>query len=104
MGPAWAKQILFSGDLIDAATALRIGLVNETCPADALPGRVTELAGTIASRATVSVHGAKQIVGRISDGQVTEDDAVAALYETAVLSAEYAEGVAAFLEKRPPVF
>ncbi|HEY1570021.1 MAG TPA: enoyl-CoA hydratase-related protein [Pseudonocardiaceae bacterium] len=104
VGPAWAKQILFSADLIDAATALRIGLVNEIHPAGALPDRVAELAGTIASRARVSVRGAQQIVGRITDGQVTEDDAVAALYEAAVLSAEYAEGVAAFLEKRQPNF
>lgn len=104
VGPAWAKQILFSADLIDAATALRIGLVNETRPAADLPGRVAELAGTIASRARVSVHGAKQIVGRIADGQVAEDDWVAALYEAAVLSDDYTEGVSAFLEKRPPRF
>ncbi|HEX3649246.1 MAG TPA: enoyl-CoA hydratase-related protein, partial [Pseudonocardiaceae bacterium] len=104
VGPAWAKQILFSGDLIDAATALRIGLVNETCPVDGLFDRVAELAGTIASLARVSVHGAKQLVGRIGDGQVDEDEAVAAVYEKAVLSAEYAEGVAAFLEKRQPNF
>lgn len=104
VGPAWAKQILFSADLIDAATALRIGLVNETCGAADLPGRVAELAGTIAARARVSVHGAKRIVGRITDGQVAEDDGVAALYEAAVLSDDYAEGVSAFLEKRSPRF
>jgi enoyl-CoA hydratase/carnithine racemase len=104
VGPAWAKQILFSADLIDAATALRIGLVNETVPPADLPARVTELAGTIASRARVSLDGAKQIVDRITTGQMTEDDAVTALYEAAVLSDEYAEGVAAFLAKRPPNF
>jgi enoyl-CoA hydratase/carnithine racemase len=104
VGPAWAKQILFSADLIDAATALRIGLVNETCPAADLAGRVAELAGTIASRATVSVHGAKRIVDRVTDGQVAEDAAVLALYEAAASSPEYAEGVAAFLAKRPPSF
>jgi enoyl-CoA hydratase/carnithine racemase len=104
VGSAWAKQILFSGDLIDASTALRIGLVNEIHPAAELPERVAELAGTIASRARVSVHGAKQIVNRITVGQVAEDDDVRALYETAVLSEEYAEGVAAFLAKRAPNF
>jgi enoyl-CoA hydratase/carnithine racemase len=104
VGPAWAKQILFSSDLLDAPTALRIGLVNETHAADVLGARVAELAGTIASRAPVSVHGAKQIVNRIVEGQTAEDDDVHALYETAVLSKEYAEGVAAFLEKRPASF
>jgi enoyl-CoA hydratase/carnithine racemase len=104
VGPAWAKQILFSSDLIDAPTALRIGLVNETHPADALDARVAALADTIASRAAVSVHGAKQIVNRIVEGQTEEDDEVHSLYEAAVLSEEYAEGVAAFLAKRPANF
>lgn len=102
VGPAWAKQILFSGDLIDAATALRIGLVNEV---HADPDeRVAELAGTIASRAPVSVRGAKDIVNRIVGGQDDEDDGVRELYEAAVVSDEYAEGVAAFLAKRTPNF
>lgn len=104
VGPAWAKRILFSADLLDAATALRIGLVDELIPAGELPEHVGELAERIASRAGVSVRGAKQIVGRITAGQYTEDDAVHAIYDEAVLSPEYAEGVAAFLEKRQPTF
>ncbi|MFI9812757.1 enoyl-CoA hydratase/isomerase family protein [Saccharothrix variisporea] len=102
VGPAWAKQILFSGELIDAATALRIGLVNEVH--DDLDARVKELSEVIASRAQVSVRGAKEIVNRVTAGQVEEDAAVQALYDAAVHSAEYAEGVAAFLEKRTPRF
>jgi enoyl-CoA hydratase/carnithine racemase len=102
VGPAWAKQILFGADILDAPTALRIGLVNELAPT-AEP-RANELAERIASRAGVSVRGAKQIIGRIGDGQHAEDDAVRAIYDEAVLSAEYAEGVAAFLEKRQPNF
>jgi enoyl-CoA hydratase/carnithine racemase len=104
VGPAWAKQILFSSDLLDAPTALRIGLVNETHPASALAARAAGLAETIASRAAVSVHGAKQIVNRIVDGQTEENDEVRSLYEAAVLSKEYEEGVAAFLGKRTASF
>jgi enoyl-CoA hydratase/carnithine racemase len=103
VGPAWAKQILFSGDLIDGPTALRVGLVNELHPAEALDGRIKELTELIASRAQVSVRGAKTIIGRIVDGQ-HEDDEIHALYDDAVSSPEYAEGVAAFLEKRAPRF
>ncbi|MBW4716970.1 enoyl-CoA hydratase/isomerase family protein [Saccharothrix obliqua] len=102
VGPAWAKQILFGAELIDAATALRIGLVNEV-HAD-VGARVRELADVIASRAQVSVRGAKTIVDRITDGHHEEDDAVRALYDEAVHSDEYVEGVAAFLEKRSPNF
>ncbi|HEY0804367.1 MAG TPA: enoyl-CoA hydratase-related protein, partial [Pseudonocardiaceae bacterium] len=97
-------QILFSGDLIDADTALRIGLVNEIHSVAALDKRVAELAGHIASRARVSVHGAKQIINRIAAGQSDEDDDVRALYDEAVRSPEYTEGVAAFLAKRNPSF
>jgi enoyl-CoA hydratase/carnithine racemase len=103
VGPAWAKQILFTADIIDAPTALRIGLVNELHPADELAGRAKELAQTIVSRSQVSQHGAKTIIGKIADGQ-HEDDEVRALDHEAVHSADYAEGVAAFLEKRPPQF
>lgn len=102
VGPAWAKQILFSASLIDAGTALRIGLVNEVV--ESLDARIAELADGIASRAQVSVHGAKQIVNRIMAGHTEEDDEVRALYEAAVLSADYAEGVEAFLAKRDPKF
>jgi enoyl-CoA hydratase/carnithine racemase len=104
VGPAWASQILFSADLVDAATALRIGLVNELHPAEEVVARATELATTIASRAQGSVRGSKAIIARITDGLHQEDEAVRALYEASVTSSDYAEGVQAFLDKRPPRF
>ena len=104
VGPAWAKRILFSADLLDAPTALRIGLVDELLPPGEVAAHVHDLADRIASRAGVSVRGAKQIISRILDGQHDEDEAVHAIYDEAVLSPEYAEGVAAFLEKRQPRF
>ena len=50
------------------------------------------------------MRGAKTIVNRITDGQHTEDDEIHRLYDAAVTSPEYAEGVDAFLNKRPPRF
>lgn len=101
VGPAWARQILFTAEIIDADTALRIGLVNELT-ADPV-ARAMALATTMASRAQVSVRGAKTIIGKITEGE-HEDDEVRALYSESVHSADYAEGVAAFLDKRPPRF
>lgn len=102
VGPAWARQILFTADIIDAPTALRIGLVNELSPDPV--ARATELARTMATRSQVSIRGARTIVSRITDGSFEEDEAVDALYEASVKSDDYAEGVRAFLEKRPPRF
>ncbi|WP_017556604.1 enoyl-CoA hydratase/isomerase family protein [Nocardiopsis baichengensis] len=102
VGPAWAKQILFTGEQLDAGQALRIGLVNEV--ADDLDARVAELAGTIAERSQVTLRAAKTILERIEDGADEEDDEVRGLYDAGYASADFAEGVAAFTAKRRPEF
>jgi enoyl-CoA hydratase/carnithine racemase len=102
VGPAWASWILMTGDLIDAATALRIGLVHEVC--DDVDARAAELASTLTSRAQVSLLGAKALIAKVTAGIRTEDDEVRAHYYDSLHSAEYAEGVAAFLSKRAPDF
>ena len=102
VGPAWAKRILYTADIIDATTALRIGLVDELH--DDPVAHALELAATIAGRAPISVRGAKTIINRIMAGPAEEDDEIRALYVESAASADYAEGVRAFLEKRPPRF
>jgi enoyl-CoA hydratase/carnithine racemase len=102
VGPAWASWILMTGDLVDAATALRIGLVHEV--ADDLEGRATELTATLCSRARVSLLGAKALVAKAAAGARDEDDEVRRHYHDSLHGPEYAEGVQAFLGKRPPDF
>ena len=102
VGPAWASWVLMTGDLVDAATALRIGLVHEVC--DDLEARTSELLATLTSRAQVSLLGAKALIAKVTAGERGEDDAVRRHYSDSLHSPEYAEGVDAFLAKRPPDF
>jgi enoyl-CoA hydratase/carnithine racemase len=104
VGPAWARWILLTGDLLDAATALRIGLVHEVVETGAVEARAYALAATLASRAQVSLVGGKELIARCARGQLEVDERVEELYRTSWASAEYAEGVAAFLGKRTPDF
>ncbi len=102
VGPAWASWVLMTGDLLDAQTALRIGLVHEVC--DDVPARAAELTATLASRARVSLRGAKALIAAAAAGQREEDDVVRGHYHDSLHSPEYREGVDAFLAKRAPDF
>lgn len=102
IGPAHARQLLLSGDLISGDRAAEIGLVNET--ADDLDTRVAEFLTTLCSRSQTSVRGMNHIIGRILDGQVEADAEVARIRSEAVDGVDYAEGVAAFLSRRIPDF
>ena len=104
VGPAWARWILLTGDLLDAATALRIGLVHEIVAPGTVEDRAYELASTMASRARISLEGGKELIARAAHGRLEVDDAVTELDHRSWESAEYAEGVAAFLAKRAPDF
>jgi enoyl-CoA hydratase/carnithine racemase len=102
VGPAWASWVLMTGDLLDAETALRIGLVHEVT-AD-VEARTAQLAATLASRARVSLLGAKALIARAAAGERHEDEEVLRHYHDSLHGPEYAEGVAAFLAKRAPDF
>ena len=104
VGSAWARWILLTGELVGADVALRIGLVHEVVPDDEVEARAYAVAGTIASRAQVSLRGGKAMITRAVEGRLDEDADVVAMYHQSWTSAEYAEGVAAFLAKRPPDF
>lgn len=103
LGPA-AKRLLFTGDLVDAAEAWRIGLVDEVWPAGDVEARVDELCATLAARSLLTQAATKQMVGAVLEhGSVPSAMADAWAHEVAV-SGELAEGVAAFGERRAPQF
>jgi enoyl-CoA hydratase/carnithine racemase len=102
VGPARAKFILMSGIDIDADRAARIGLVDEVH--DDVDAAVGDLTAILAARSGVTQRAVKQTVARIMSGVTADDDAQAALRDAALASPDYAEGVRAFLERRPPKF
>jgi enoyl-CoA hydratase len=105
VGPAAAKDILFSARALDAAEALRIGFVNRVVPAGELAGHTYEYLARVADNAPLSVQAAKFIVEAIAeDGGVAKKAEIGRLQIAAFESEDYREGTAAFMEKRRPKF
>lgn len=97
VGPATAKHLLFSGELIGTERALRTGLVDEVLPPGGLDERVEEYARVLASRSQLTQAAAKEF----ASGRPDRDAYWAG---EARGSGDTAEGVAAFLERRAPRF
>jgi enoyl-CoA hydratase len=98
IGAARAKQMIFSGNSIDASTAERWGLVNEVVTLEALMDRCRSLASEIAANAPVSVQLAKAII----NGDEAAPEAFAGALAAGTKDGR--EGIAAFREKRSPRF
>lgn len=90
VGPARAKLLLFTADLIDAGAAERFGLVDAVVPAADLAGTVLRAATTVAARSQLTIRAAKAVLG---GGEPPAQD-----------EAELAEGLAAFAARRPAAF
>lgn len=103
-GPARAKWILMSGLQIQAQRALELGLFDELLAPEELETYTYEFAATVASRAQFSVRAGKVMVGKVTTGQVADDQATLDLRNSSFDTVDFAEGVRSFMEKRPPVF
>ncbi len=101
IGQARAKHMLLTGLPHDAATAERFGLVTAVHPPEALRDEAIKLATRIASRAPLSVEATKRVAS-LPPGEGAEQ-AVREI-NTLVQSADHAEALAAFREKREPSF
>ncbi len=104
VGPSRARWILMSGQQMRGRRVLELGLVDELFTADELESATYELAELICTRAQFSVRAAKTIVARVLAGQQTDDDVTTDLRNSSFDTEDYAEGVKAFLGKRPPNF
>jgi methylglutaconyl-CoA hydratase len=106
IGARHARRYFLSAERFAAAEALRVGLVHETCPLDALDARIDALLGTLLAAGPRAQAEAKALIGAVGGRPI--DDAVIADTAGRIArvreSAEGREGVAAFLEKRAPAW
>jgi enoyl-CoA hydratase/carnithine racemase len=104
LGPAVTKRLLFTGDLISAAEALRVGLIDEIVDAADGAERLATLTGVLAARSLLTQAATKSMVAAIKSHGRVPDDVRNHWTEVAARAPDSAEGIAAFVEKRPPRF
>ena len=105
VGKGIAKELVFTGKMIDAKTAERIGLINLVVPPEKLKLAVEELAKVIMSKPPIAIKLAKELINNSIEtdqrtGLIHEAEAFGILTSTE----DFREGVSAFLEKRKPEF
>jgi enoyl-CoA hydratase/carnithine racemase len=100
-----AMEMLLTGEMIDAATAIEFGLVNRVVPSEALIGTVNELAAAIAAKSPLAVKLGKKAVREQSGLSLADayESASRVMVEN-LLTADAKEGISAFFEKREPVW
>ena len=105
VGRARAKELIFTGDMVDAVRAKAIGLALDVVPATQLLAHCQAVLGRIATKGPLAVAKAKRVIAEGADlplakANQLERDAFASLFQ----SSDRREGMTAFLEKRPAVF
>ncbi len=105
VGPAFAKEMFFTGRQFDAREAERMGLVNRVVSDDALESTVEQMAGAIAANAPLTLRCAKLVIGEaLKAAQERDTAATERAVQACFDSSDYREGQAAFMEKRVPQF
>ncbi len=105
VGPSWARLLMYTGMRIDAAEALRIGLVERVLPDDELWNATMEIARTISANAPLAIKAAKITIAQVLKDAGDRD--MAAIRDIGIAcmdSEDFREGRQAFMEKRKPRF
>jgi enoyl-CoA hydratase len=105
VGPSWARLIMYTGMRIEAAEALRIGLVDRVLPDAELWNATMDVARTISGNAPLAIQAAKITIAQVLKDPDKRDMAAIKAIGTACMDSEdFKEGRTAFMEKRKPKF
>ena len=105
VGPGKAKELIFTGRRIPAAEALAIGLVNRVCSSQELLGTCREMAAQICQTGPIAIEQAKFAINHGLEVDLATGLAIEAnAYAVTIPTADRLEGLAAFREKRQPVY
>ena len=104
VGAARAREILMQARELDAATALQWGFVTDVVEAARLNDAIADTVSRINSLSPYSTRGIKLSLLKIRSGQTSDDAQTRAVFAAAFTGADFAEGAAAFIDKRAPNF
>jgi 2-(1,2-epoxy-1,2-dihydrophenyl)acetyl-CoA isomerase len=105
IGLARAKELMFSGETVNASRALELGLVNKVVPDDRLMDEAMEMAQKLAQGPTRAIGMIKRMLNRSFETDLgTALELEASMQGIAVSTADVIEGISSFLQKRPPEF
>jgi 2-(1,2-epoxy-1,2-dihydrophenyl)acetyl-CoA isomerase len=105
LGPRKAMEIALLSEPFDAAEALRLGLINRVVPAESLQAEAGQLAARLAAGAPVALANLKRLVREAGDNDLHTHLALeASLFQQCAATADFTEGVGAFLGKREAKF
>lgn len=104
VGLARAREMLLTGRLLDAPTALHWGLLNRLVADDALDGVVATMVAELQQTSASARAGIKQVLAHLGGDDRVDHAAATAAFNDAFKSVDFAEGASAFLAKRPPQF
>lgn len=104
LGNAWANDMLLANRKLDAQEALLAGLVSRVLPAQELMATATDVAENIASLAPGAISASKRLIRNNREGIIAQMQAEGEIFAAQLKSPEFAESVAAMMEKRAPNF
>jgi len=106
IGARYARRYMLSAERIDAAEALRIGLLHEVCDEAQLDERIARIVGNVQRGGPAAIAACKTLIARVTQGPVDAEvrDYTARAIADIRASAEGREGIGAFLEKRAPAW